>query len=669
MNLIDKIPNSHYKSLQYRNELLWKSYEQLNGFLNKNFDSELHNVLAKPFASGSTINWHSVQSGEFKPLDSFSLAQKQSILLSYHTILSKISEKNQFLRDSGNADNVIWADMLSLAFNEKNNIVYTDGKELVILWGFDFNNGEENYIDPVLLASHLQSLSSLQGSMSDSLQDENGGNEVHDTLDTGPEFQYQRTDYDGKKIIVRSNKKEQRKDRFLNQFWWILLFIPLLLLFLYLHLNNSHSILSSSSSTGNLKNILPQDPLKRPPLDTSKIIKGDSGISKIISNVFNIALKDKTKNLGTFAEELKKAFPDSGYKIVFFDTSTLRLQFQFPDSDRTELKSKIRSKMDDYDLLIWDESIFSTSKTFNDPSFSDPEQSWYLQAVGAPLAWDLTSGNADIVIAVIDDGFDLANADLSSKIVKPFNTATRTSTVNADDVRFHGTHVAGIALGKANNGIGISGIAPDCSFMPVQVTDNAQMFTSSDVIDGILYAIKNGADVINLSLGKYFPEEVTDLSIAQQEALSKTIAKDEEEFWNDLFDYAEKEHTIIVIASGNQHVLVGLDPMQRSSKTIKVSAVNSRLEAAAFSNFGSNTTIYAPGERIYGLVPNGKQKFMDGTSMAAPIVSGAIALMKSRKKDLSLDQILGILKKNSDPIKIVGGGIFLRVDKLVKAVS
>jgi len=674
MNVIDKIPVAHYKSIQFRNELLWKSYEQLNGFLNKNFDVEFHEILAKPFVSGDHINWHSSIVGDFKPLDSFSLAQKQNSLLKYHTLLVKVREKISTLRQSVNSDNQIWADMLSLTFNEKNNIIYASGSNFVLLWGFEFNNEQENYIDPALLAAHLLSLET-QSTSQLNIEKENEPileSEVKETID---HTNYQsvgvgNNDHLIKKIIVRSNKKQQSKNGFLYNFWWTLILIPLLLFFLFYEYNHCGFLPSKNNAEIELIKILPQDPLKRPPIDTSKLIKGDSGLSKIVSNVFNIALKDKTKDLGEFALELKKSFPDSLYKIVFFDTSTSRLQFQFPDSNRNQLKEDIRDKMDDYELLIWDESIFTNSRTFNDPIFSDASKSWYLMASGAPAAWDITSGNKDVVIAVIDDGFDISNPDLINNIIKPYNVESRNKNITANDTRFHGTHVAGLALGKADNGFGITGIAPNCSFMPVQITETDEVFTSSDVIDGILYAIKNGADVINLSLGKYFPEEVSRLSLGQQQELLKSTGQDEQEFWDELFSYAEKENTIIVMASGNQHIMVGLDPMQRSLKTIKVSAINSKLEPASFSNFGNDVTIYAPGENIYSIVPGKKEKFMDGTSMASPIVAGAVGLMKSKNKDIKIEEVIKLLKNTSDPIKGNDGkGSFIRIDKLLKSMK
>ena len=124
MNLIDKIPFAHFKALTFRNEQLWKSYEQLNGFISKNFDNQFNDVLAKPFAADNGINWYSVREGEFKPLDNFSVAEKQTLLLRYHYLLNQVNAKVSELKLSSNQDNHIWADLLSLSFAPANNILY-----------------------------------------------------------------------------------------------------------------------------------------------------------------------------------------------------------------------------------------------------------------------------------------------------------------------------------------------------------------------------------------------------------------------------------------------------------------------------------------------------------------------------------------------------------------
>ncbi|MBK7226872.1 MAG: S8 family serine peptidase [Saprospiraceae bacterium] len=135
----------------------------------------------------------------------------------------------------------------------------------------------------------------------------------------------------------------------------------------------------------------------------------------------------------------------------------------------------------------------------------------------------------------------------------------------------HGTHVAALCLGTADNSRGVSGVAPSCKLMPIKVGDDAGNIALTYIIDGVLFAIKNGARVINISIGAdlssltYAPYEV-------QEQIAKTSSIDEGEFWNELFKLAESKNITIVLAAGNDHVLSNIDPMKRSSNVIIVGA-------------------------------------------------------------------------------------------------
>jgi subtilisin family serine protease len=102
-----------------------------------------------------------------------------------------------------------------------------------------------------------------------------------------------------------------------------------------------------------------------------------------------------------------------------------------------------------------------------------------------------------------------------------------------------------------------------------------------------------------------------------------------------------------VLAAGNSNIMTGFDPFQRSKNTIKVGAIDKNQNKAGFSNFGPNTTIYAPGTNIYGAKPGNSYEILQGTSMAAPIVSGFVGLLKSMNKNLNNQQIISILNRNS----------------------
>ena len=184
--------------------------------------------------------------------------------------------------------------------------------------------------------------------------------------------------------------------------------------------------------------------------------------------------------------------------------------------------------------------------------------------------------------------------------------------------------------------------------MPIQASGPQGGFFMTDVVDGILYAIKNNADVINMSLGKWYTDDITQLPPSEQMKIINQYGKDESEFWNELFQMAEENKVTIVIAAGNQKVIVGMDPMQRSNKVIKIAACDNNKNSADFSNYfpaisANGSCLSAPGVNIFSTLPGNQYGYMDGTSMASPMVAGAIGLMKSVNKNLTNKQIMRIL--------------------------
>lgn len=381
------------------------------------------------------------------------------------------------------------------------------------------------------------------------------------------------------------------------------------------------------------------------PIDTSKIIIDSSSHRRILSNLVNIALKDSTYSITEFAKNLKEVYRSDEYKIIYIDTIISRLQLQLPVEARARFKTEVKAKLNQYQLLVWDEVLFNQSRQFNDPLLNDTKANWYLKAANIDKAWEKSTGDKDIVIAVIDNGFDLAHPELKGKAVRPYNVIDKSVDVSPSTVN-HGTHISSTIVANGNNGQGLVGICPDCTFMPVKVQDKNGIISSSYVIDAILYAIKNKASVINLSIGIQFPDGLN-VPLASQMEFMNSGAKDEEAFWGELFGYADERNVTCVIAAGNNNMLTGFDPFQRIWGTIKVGAVDKRIQKASFSNFGEKTTVFAPGTNIYGAKPGNGYEMLDGTSMAAPIVSGFIGLIKSKHKNISNPEILKKIHSNS----------------------
>ncbi|MGI2327628.1 S8 family serine peptidase [Planococcus sp. YIM B11945] len=276
------------------------------------------------------------------------------------------------------------------------------------------------------------------------------------------------------------------------------------------------------------------------------------------------------------------------------------------------------------DLLLKQKAIefvqpnYEIEQTYT-PKDSGFKKQWHLNKIQTPKAWDSTKGSSGITVAVIDSGVQTSHPDLKGKIVSPYNAVTGGKTFPVDE---HGTHVAGIIAASINNK-GVAGVAPNVKIMPVNVFQGSGAY-SYDVITGIVYATDKGANVINMSLGGYYYDYTYDLATA----------------------YAKDKGVTVIAAAGNDNTSATVYPAAYSS-VIGVSATNKNDRITYFSNYGSYIDVSAPGEDIYSTVTGSSYDYMDGTSMAAPVVSGVAALVLSKNPLLSPDQVESILESSS----------------------
>ena len=399
-------------------------------------------------------------------------------------------------------------------------------------------------------------------------------------------------------------------------------------------------------------------------IDTTQIILDEDSVSYILSNQLVILLENSDKKtVKAFAKAFKKLYPEENVRISFYDDKTGVIRLEVPKERRLEIKENLNRQMPEFSFLIINDGIHRMDATFNDPALENTGYSWPFRAIDAYSAWDITTGDEDVVIAIADNGFDLNHPELVGKIVNPYNACLNSRDIfPVNDVhRDHGTHVAATAAGVCNNGKGSLGIAPKCKIMPVQLANAFGFLSDASIFQGVMYAINNGADVINLSFGKYFNEDVLMSPLSVQMNMALNYFKEEEMSWNWITQMAMARNCVLVNAAGNQNILAGLDPQKRNRHTIQVSAIDSTFRKADFSNFGwwqefqyLYSTVSAPGVAIYNAAPDGRFVSMNGTSMAAPIVTGAVALLKSVDKSLTPDDIIYILqstgKSTPDPI-------------------
>jgi len=252
--------------------------------------------------------------------------------------------------------------------------------------------------------------------------------------------------------------------------------------------------------------------------------------------------------------------------------------------------------------------------TPNDPYY--PQQ-WAYPVMDCPQAWDMSTGEG-VVIAILDTGIDMDHPDIGSQIIGNVNFTLD----GMDDVHGHGTHVAGIAAGITNNGIGIAGTARDADILDVKVLNDNGMGPFSTVAEGIVWAADNGADVINMSLGG------PNYSQAMQDACT----------------YAWDHGVVIVTAAGNEYSETPHYPAA-NEHVIAVAATDQSDQLAYFSSHGDWVDVAAPGYQIMSTVIGGYGQ-KNGTSMACPYVSGIVAMLLT--EGVGYDQVENRLETTSE---------------------
>ncbi|MBL1200740.1 MAG: S8 family serine peptidase [Nostoc sp. GBBB01] len=273
---------------------------------------------------------------------------------------------------------------------------------------------------------------------------------------------------------------------------------------------------------------------------------------------------------------------------------------------------------------------------------------WGADLVKAPEVWAQGYTGQGVVVAVIDTGVDRNHEDLRNNIWTNANEIADNgidddgngyvddnygwnfsgNNNNTLDGNGHGTHVSGTIAGE-NNNYGVTGIAYNAKIMPVKVLNDSGSGSYNSIAQGVRYAVDNGADVINLSLGGKYSNRTLESAI----------------------DYASSKGVIVVMAAGNDGESSPDYPARYAYKSgIAVGAVDRNNNIADFSDRSGTSEISyvtAPGVRVYSTVPNNQYAVYSGTSMAAPHVAGVVALMLSANPNLTDAQVRQIVAETS----------------------
>ncbi len=294
--------------------------------------------------------------------------------------------------------------------------------------------------------------------------------------------------------------------------------------------------------------------------------------------------------------------------------------------------------------------------TPNDPFYS---QQWYLDRIEAPAAWDIVAPDSSVVIAILDDGVNFNHPDLAGTRWQNSQEVNGQSGIDDDQNGYvddfygydfidqdgdptpdpitientHGTHVAGIVAATRNNRLGIAGVAGGAKIMAVRVGQGGSIPYG---FEGFLYALANGARIINCSWGG-----------STESAYESQIVK-----------MALDAGCVVVVSAGNNGNNIRRYPAAING-VLSVAASGANDHRADFTNYGSWVKITAPGVYILSTMYDGAQltySAWQGTSMSAPVVAGVCALIKQQNPHISGADIQSILLNSADPIDAINSG-------------
>lgn len=232
---------------------------------------------------------------------------------------------------------------------------------------------------------------------------------------------------------------------------------------------------------------------------------------------------------------------------------------------------------------------------------------WSLAAYGIAEQWRSSRGQG-VRVAVLDTGIDAGHPDLAGAVDEARSFAPGRG--GAVDRSGHGTHVAGIIAAR-QNGLGLVGVAPECRLLAAKVLSDAGSGSDQAVAAGIDWAVQRGADVLSMSFGSREPSRRIEAAIARAVAAGR----------------------FVICAAGNEGRRDSVSFPARLDSTVAVGAVDQHGRVAPFSSRGEQVDLCAPGADVLSTWPGGGYARLSGTSMAAPFVSGVVALLLAKHRN------------------------------------
>lgn len=422
------------------------------------------------------------------------------------------------------------------------------------------------------------------------------------------------------------------KKLFLLMVWWVCLSIPLG---------------ASNNLTENSKRNSKIDPIYRkddPILPDRISVKRKKSLGKSLSLAWEATLQ-KTK-----AISVKPMFP-----LHALDETELSQIFEVELSPGTDVYNAI-SVLSQDPSVEWVEPIYlrKIHYTPNDPGFASQ---WYLSRISISQAWNVWRNASEVLIGIVDTGVWIKHPDLASAIWTnpneiPSNGVDDDGNGYVDDVhgwdfgnqdndpspslettvskKWHGTMVAGIAGAVTDNSEGISSPAYNAKILPIKCSEDQD--TEQYILygyRGIVYAVDNGARIINCSFGG------SSSSLTEQEVISYTVSKG----------------CLIVASAGNDNSDKPIYPGALPN-VLCVGSIGPGDQKSFFSNYGGFVDLVAPGETMYTTTESSNYTWVDGTSFSSPLVASVCALVKGLHPEWNGIQVGEQVRISADPIDV-----------------
>ncbi len=370
-------------------------------------------------------------------------------------------------------------------------------------------------------------------------------------------------------------------------------------------------------------------------IKTVELVVGDS-LPVAISNYFYVKLKNNSDSILLF-QKAKETNTEVVRRVAYTD------RWFVLETNSESISSSLTVSNIFYETGLFDKVDPGFVFDFSHNCVSDTRYSeqWAIDNTGIDInvcnAWNITTGNNDIILAIIDQGIENGHIEFTgTNFTASYDAEDRTSPAQLHGD--HGTHVCGI-ISSNRNQASIAGVAPGLSIMEVSHPLTLISTISEDLATGINWAVQNGAHILSNSWGDQGGAYYNDLNSALlEDAIDNAIDNGRGSLG-----------TIVVFASGNWSPAIDY-PAYYRPEILVVGSITSAGQRSSFSGYGNQLDIVAPGSAILSTIRNNQYASYNGTSMATPHVSAIAGMILSRFPNLTRLQVVNIIEASAQKV-------------------